>query len=94
LCETLLAREADVLHMTFHSSNIGVGGTPYVPTARDRDAFLDRVESVLSFLVEGHDVQPTTARDYVAQLTSQQADSESVTADEIQLDATTEPILL
>jgi len=64
LCRALLRRETEMLHLTFHSSNIGIGGTPYVPDRRSRDAFLARLSGVLDFLVNKQGVQPVTARDY------------------------------
>jgi hypothetical protein len=64
LCRALLRRGTDVLHLTFHSSNIGIGGTPYVPDRRSRDAFLARLAGVLDFLVNEQGVRPITARGY------------------------------
>ncbi len=64
LCRALLRRGTELYHLTFHSSNIGIGGTPYVPDRRARDAFLDRLSGVLDFLVNENDVLPVTAREY------------------------------
>lgn len=64
LCRALMRRGADVFHLTFHSSNIGIGGTPYVPDRAARDAFLQRLGGILEFLVGRHGVQPITARGY------------------------------
>ncbi|MGQ9650479.1 MAG: hypothetical protein ACUVXJ_10240 [Phycisphaerae bacterium] len=64
LCRALLRRGAELLHLTFHSSNIGIGGTPYVPDRGARDAFLDRLSGVLDFLVNDSGVRPVTAREY------------------------------
>ncbi len=64
LCRALLRRGTEVFHLTFHSSNIGVGGTPYVPDQEARDAFLGRLTGVLDFLVARQGVRPTTAREY------------------------------
>ena len=64
LCRALLRRGTEVFHLTFHSSNIGVGGTPYVPDQDARDAFLRRLTGVLDFLVAGQGVTPITTRDY------------------------------
>jgi hypothetical protein len=57
-------RNADVYHLTFHSSDIGVGGTPYVPTRETRDGFLFRLEGILDYIVHELHVQPTTSREY------------------------------
>lgn len=64
LCRALMRRGTEVFHLTFHSSNIGVGGTPYVPTKAARDAFLQRVSGIVQFLVNRHEVQPITAREF------------------------------
>ncbi|MBP7937172.1 MAG: hypothetical protein KA354_21215 [Phycisphaerae bacterium] len=64
LCDTLARRRTPVYHLTFHSSDIGVGGTPYVPTIEARDAFLDRLDGILEHLVNYLGAQPVTAREY------------------------------
>jgi hypothetical protein len=72
LCRAMIRRGAGLFHVTFHSSNIGIGGTPYVPTTEARDAFLDRIAGVLDFLVREHRAQPVTAREYYAAFTADQ----------------------
>lgn len=64
LCRRLLKRGTELIHLTFHSSNIGIGGTPYVPDGAARDAFLGRLTGVLDFLVNQHGTKPVTARGY------------------------------
>lgn len=64
LCRALLRRGTELFHLTFHSSNIGIGGTPYVPDREARDAFLDRLSGVLDFLVNENGLRPVTAREY------------------------------
>lgn len=64
LCRAMARRSADVYHLTFHSSDIGVGGTPYVPTREARDGFLLRLECILDYLVHELRVQPVTSREY------------------------------
>ena len=66
LCRAMIRRGASVFHMTFHSTNLGVGKTPYVPSYGAREAFLSRLEGVLKFLVNNHGVQPVTSREYYA----------------------------
>lgn len=76
LCKVKLARGDELFHMTFHSSNIGVGGTPYVPNLEARDAFLERVRGVLDYLVRLQGLRPITARDYYQMKAMQTADIE------------------
>jgi hypothetical protein len=64
LCRAMVQRGAETFHLTFHSSNIGVAGTPYVPDCGARDAFLERLAGVLDFLVNRQGVRPVTAREY------------------------------
>lgn len=64
LCRTMIRRGSELFHMTFHSTNIGVGKTPYVPTLDARDAFLERLDRILGFLVNEAGVEPVTARLY------------------------------
>ncbi|NLX12128.1 MAG: hypothetical protein GXY44_00530 [Phycisphaerales bacterium] len=64
LCRAKVRRGDDLFHLTFHSSNIGIGGTPYVPTPEARDAFLDRLRGVLDYLVNTCGIVPVTSREY------------------------------
>ncbi len=64
LCRTKCRRGDRLFHLTFHSSNIGIGGTPYVPTRSARDAFLDRLRGVLDYLVNTRGAEPVTSREY------------------------------
>ena len=78
LCRSLNRRKTAVYHLTFHSSDIGVGGTPYVPTCEARDAFLSRLEGILDFLVNGLHAQPVTSREYYAIHCRQQSTDEAL----------------
>jgi hypothetical protein len=64
LCQAMARRDADVYHLTFHSSDIGVGGTPYVPTRKARDEFLLRLEGILDFMIHELRARPVTSREY------------------------------
>ena len=64
LCRAKHQRGDDLFHLTFHSSNIGIGGTPYVPTREARDAFMDRLRGVLDYLVNTCGIEPVTSREY------------------------------
>ena len=72
LCRALARRNAQVYHLTFHSSDIGVGGTPYAATREARDAFLSRLEGILDFLVHELRARPVTSREYYAIYRQQQ----------------------
>lgn len=52
LTRALLARGCKAFVLTYHSSSLLPGGNPYVRNARDRAAFLKRIEGYLRFFAE------------------------------------------
>lgn len=51
LVRSLLARGQRVFTLTYHSPSLAVGHTPYVRSAADLAAFLDRIERFLDFFM-------------------------------------------
>ncbi|HYM32599.1 MAG TPA: polysaccharide deacetylase family protein [Candidatus Cybelea sp.] len=49
LTRSLLARGHRVFSMTYHSSSLGIGHTPYVRNKEDRARFLSAIESYLAY---------------------------------------------
>ncbi len=52
LARALRARGERVFVVSYHSSSLQVGGSPYAPDAAARDALLRRLEEILTFLRE------------------------------------------
>jgi hypothetical protein len=60
-----LARSGEpVLNVLFHSSEAIVGGSPYNRTARELDAFFDRLERFLEFATTRLGAAPATFREF------------------------------
>ena len=52
LCQTLLAKSCFILNMSFHSTTLLPGKSPFVRSHKELDAFLDRIRSVLEFAAQ------------------------------------------
>jgi len=64
LARDLVQRDRSrVLVLSFHSSSLLPGNTPYVRTARDLDAFLRCIDEFLGFVMEELDGVPVTPAD-------------------------------
>lgn len=56
--DAIAARALPLFNVTFHSSTLLAGATPYAPAERDVDAFLARLEKVLEYALGRHDAVP------------------------------------
>jgi hypothetical protein len=52
LCQALLDKGHSVLNMSFHSTSLLPGNSPFVRDQRDMEVFMRRIRSVLEFAVE------------------------------------------
>ena len=64
LARTLVRRGVPMLNMIFHSSEAIVGGSPYNRTAGELDAFVNRLETFLSFGTEQLGAEPMTFAEF------------------------------
>lgn len=53
LADGLAARGQNVLTLSFHSSSLEIGGSPYVQSRADLHAFYDRLSAILDYLASG-----------------------------------------
>ncbi len=60
----LIKRKEPVLHMMFHSSNIVVGGTPYVKDKKMHNEFFERLENILDYLVNAKKVDSMSCTEF------------------------------
>ncbi len=66
LTRALLARGNRIFSYTYHSSSLLPGGSPYVKSAEDRDAFLEKMDQYFSFFINeigGEASSPIKVRD-------------------------------
>jgi peptidoglycan/xylan/chitin deacetylase (PgdA/CDA1 family) len=70
LASTLAGRHVPLLSLIFHSSEAIVGGSPYNRTARELEAFLDRLDQFLSFAVSTLGAVPATFTEFRARYLS------------------------
>jgi len=68
LMQRLEARSVPVLNMSFHSTSLMAGLTPFVLTVADEISFLERIEAVLAFALEA-EYKFLTLAEYEAQCT-------------------------
>ncbi|CCG40557.1 polysaccharide deacetylase family protein [Magnetospirillum molischianum] len=62
----LLSRGQRLFHLTYHSSSLLPGGSPYVRTERDRDLFLGWIEAYLDFFLGEIAGRPATPEEIYA----------------------------
>ena len=64
LARRRIKAEAPVLNMMFHSSELLVGGSPYVKTDQERREFLDRIEQTWKYITRSSGVPSVTLREF------------------------------
>jgi hypothetical protein len=68
LTDELAARGAPLFNITFHSSALLPGATPYTREARDCERFVARIEALLVHVLDRHGAQPATLSEVPALL--------------------------
>jgi len=64
ISDSLIKRKEPVLHMMFHSSNIVVGGTPYVKNKKMYKEFFENLERILNYLVNKKNIKSMTCEEF------------------------------
>lgn len=67
LVDRCLERGHEVLHLTFHSSMIATGTSPYARTDRERDLRLENLRKILDYIVKEKGIESVTAEEFYKQ---------------------------
>jgi peptidoglycan/xylan/chitin deacetylase (PgdA/CDA1 family) len=69
LTNACLARKTPVLHLTFHSSMISAGNSPYAKDKKERDRRLKILRDSIEYIVSQKNIKPVTSLNYYEEYT-------------------------